>query len=203
MPEEAQAPIEPRQEKPFTLRLPLGPEDRALEALSSGDSLELEGELIVARDQAHLRLLAMMDRGEPLPFDPVGQAIFYMGPSPAPPGRIIGSAGPTTAGRMDPMTLPFLERGVKVLVGKGRRSQGVRDALFRYGAVYLAAIGGAGALYSERIGRVEVLAFPELGPEALLRISVSAFPAVVIHDLRGGDQYESGPKAYRTQGDTW
>jgi fumarate hydratase subunit beta len=178
------------------LNLPIHLESK-LSGLHSGEKLILEGELIVARDQAHKRLLELISRGEDLPFDPKGQAIYYMGPSPAPPGKVIGSAGPTTAGRMDSMTIPLLERGVKVLLGKGYRSKEVKDALMAYGAVYLAALGGAGALYSQKIQQMETLAFPELGPEALLRLKVSDFPAVVINDLQGGDQYESGPLPYR------
>jgi fumarate hydratase subunit beta len=188
-----------------SLRLPLIGEGglRSLGSLVSGEAIELEGELIVARDQAHLRLLRLLERGEGLPFEPMGQGIYYMGPSPSPPGRAIGAAGPTTAGRMDSMTAPLLELGVKVLVGKGRRSLEVREAMLRNGAVYLAAVGGAGAFYSQRIERAEVLAFPELGPEALMRIVVRAFPVVVVHDLLGGDQYGSGPAGYSLKAKTW
>jgi fumarate hydratase subunit beta len=183
--------------RPKTLRLPLAPGGPGLGGLFSGDSLELEGELIVGRDQAHKRLVAILGAGGRLPFDPSGRAIYYMGPSPAPPGRVIGSAGPTTAGRMDPLTVPLLESGVRVLVGKGRRSAQVREALRGLGGVYLAAVGGAGALYSRAIRKAEVLAFPELGPEALLRVEVEAFPVLVIHDLHGGDLYQSGPLPYK------
>jgi fumarate hydratase subunit beta len=159
--------------------------------------VELEGVLIAARDQAHKRLLALIREGLPLPFDPRGAAIYYTGPSPAPAGRAVGAAGPTTSGRMDSMTRPLLERGVKVLVGKGRRSPEVKAALRAHGAVYLAAAGGAGAFLSQRIIGSELLAFPELGPEAVLKLTVRAFPAVVVNDAWGGDLYESGPEEYR------
>ncbi|MDR2200481.1 MAG: fumarate hydratase C-terminal domain-containing protein [Deltaproteobacteria bacterium] len=185
-----------------TLKLPLGRDPEALKvlrSLESGMETELEGVLIAARDQAHRRLVDMLEEGRELPFDPEGQALYYMGPSPAAPGRVIGAAGPTTAGRMDPFTLPLLEKGVKFFVGKGRRAPYVKEALLRHGALYLAAVGGAGAFYSLKIVKQETLAFPELGPEALLRLEVRGFPAVVIHDLKGGDWYESSPAKYRSQ----
>ncbi|MDR2405370.1 MAG: FumA C-terminus/TtdB family hydratase beta subunit [Deltaproteobacteria bacterium] len=178
------------------LQLPIRDEDQ-LKELKSGEQLELYGELIVARDQAHKLLLTLLEEGKELPFQPQGQAIYYMGPSPAAPGKVIGAAGPTTAGRMDSMTVPLLERGVRVLIGKGKRLQLVKDALIKHSAVYLAALGGAGALYSQKIVKAEVLAYPELGPEAILRIQVKEFPAVVINDLHGGDLYESGPLQFR------
>ena len=152
---------------------------------------------MAARDQAHKRLLALARDGHSWPFDPDGQIIYYVGPSPAQPGRVIGAAGPTTSGRMDAMTEPMLERGVKALLGKGRRSPTVLKSLLAHGAVYLAAVGGAGALYGSLVKKTEVLAWPELGPEALVRLTVEDFPATVVFDLKGTDLYEAGPKAFK------
>jgi fumarate hydratase subunit beta len=169
-----------------------------LPGLVSGREVRLDGRLLVARDQAHKRLAELLEAGRGLPFDPEGQIIYYMGPTPAPPGRPIGAAGPTTSGRMDALTAPLLERGVKALLGKGRRSPAVKRALLANGAVYLAALGGAGALCGLKVRRARILAWPELGPEALMDIEVEDFPAIVINDLRGGDLYESGPAAWRS-----
>jgi fumarate hydratase subunit beta len=138
-----------------------------------------------------------LDRGEPLPFDIRGQTIYYMGPTPAKPGKVIGSAGPTTSGRMDPYTPRLLEAGLKGMTGKGMRSRPVKDAIVKYKAVYLAAIGGAGALISRSIKQAEVIAYDDLGAEALRKIEVEDFPAVVINDIYGGDLYEEGKAAYR------
>jgi fumarate hydratase subunit beta len=162
----------------------------------------IDGVLIAGRDQAHKRLCALLAQGRPLPFDPAGAAIYYMGPSPPPPGRPerpLGAAGPTTAGRMDALTAPLLEAGVRLLVGKGRRSREVRESLLKNGAVYCAAVGGAGAFYGNLISRARLLAWPELGPEALLELEVSGFPAIVAFDLEGRDQYELGPRAWRRE----
>ncbi|MDR1166652.1 MAG: FumA C-terminus/TtdB family hydratase beta subunit [Deltaproteobacteria bacterium] len=181
---------------PQVLKVPIE-DPKALYALEAGQDLLLEGRLVVGRDMAHKRLIELLREERELPFAPRGAVIYYMGPSPAPPGRIIGSAGPTTSGRMDALTIPLLEKGVKALVGKGRRSAPVKEALIQNGAVYLAAVGGAGAYYGDRVKSVKVLAWPELGPEALLELEVSAFPALVVYDLLGGDQYVSGPSRWR------
>jgi fumarate hydratase subunit beta len=173
-----------------------------LKDLRAGQTVILEGILIVGRDQAHKRLCALLAEGRPLPFDPEGAAVYYMGPSPPPPGdpkRALGAAGPTTAGRMDALTPPLLDAGVKLLVGKGRRSPSVRESLLENGAVYCAAVGGAGAYYGNLVLKSALLAWPELGPEALLAIEVRDFPAMVALDLAGGDQYESGPAAWRRE----
>jgi len=147
-----------------------------LKSLKAGDTVMLSGTLYVARDAAHKRLVDQLDRGEPLPFDIKGQTLYYMGPTPAPPGRVIGAAGPTTAKRMDPYTPRLLAAGLKGMIGKGVRSQEVKDAMKKYGAVYFGAIGGVGALLSKCIIKSEVIAYPDLGPEAVLKIEVKDFP---------------------------
>jgi fumarate hydratase subunit beta len=181
---------------PTKLKVPVSGSDE-LRVFRSGDALLLEGTLIVARDQAHKRLVALLGEGGSLPFDPKGAFIYYMGPSPARPGRVMGAAGPTTSGRMDGFTVPLLETGVKGLLGKGRRSDGVKASLLANGAIYLAAVGGAGAFYGNLVGKSEVLAWPELGPEALLAIEVRDFPVLVILDLHGNDLYGSGPEKWK------
>jgi len=170
--------------------------DNTIESLKAGDSLLISGVLYVARDAAHKRMVEALDKGEPLPFDIKGQTIYYMGPSPAPPGKVTGSAGPTTSSRMDVYTPRFLAAGLKGMIGKGVRSKDVKDALKKYKAVYLAAVGGGGALLSKTIIKSEVIAYPELGPEAILRIEVKDFPATVINDIYGGDLYAEGKKRY-------
>ena len=171
--------------------------DEAIKDLHTGDSLSLSGILYVARDAAHKRVVAALDAGEPLPFDIRGQTIYYMGPSPAPPGRIIGAAGPTTSGRMDSYAPRLIAAGLKGMIGKGARSAAVKEALQKHGAVYLGAIGGAGALLSRSITKSKVIAYEELGPEAVLRIEVKDFPATVINDIHGGDLYTEGMKKFR------
>jgi fumarate hydratase subunit beta len=166
--------------------------------LVAGQETLIQGTVLAARDQAHKRLVELMARGEDPPVDLAGQIIYYVGPTPARPGRAVGAAGPTTSGRMDRLTVPLLKRGVKALVGKGRRSDEVRCSMLAHGAVYLAALGGAGALYGEKILSCQVLAWPELGPEALMALTVVDFPAIVVNDLHGGDLYDSGPAAWRS-----
>jgi fumarate hydratase subunit beta len=152
--------------------------------------------LYVARDAAHKKMVEALEKGEPLPFDIKGQTIYYMGPSPAPPGKVIGAAGPTTSARMDVYTPRLLAAGLKGMIGKGARSQEVKDALKKHRAVYMAAVGGAGALISKTIIKSEVIAYPELGPEAILKLEVKDFPAMVINDIHGGDLYGEGKKKY-------
>lgn len=173
--------------------------DDVIEQLHAGDKVSITGTIYVGRDSAHKRMVAALDAGQPLPFDPQGQVIYYMGPSPAKPGDPIGSAGPTTSGRMDAYTPRMLEAGLKGMVGKGNRTQAVRDAIRKYKAVYLAATGGAGALIAKSIQKSETVAYPELGAEALLRLEVVDFPAIVVNDIYGGDAYEDGVKAYNRE----
>jgi len=170
--------------------------DEAITRLHAGDKVTITGVIYVGRDAAHKRLVAALDAGDPLPFDPQGQIIYYMGPSPARPGRPIGAAGPTTSGRMDPYAPRLMEVGLKGMIGKGNRAKPVRDAMIKHGAVYFGAIGGAGALIAKSIKSAEVIAYDDLGAEALRRLEVEDFPAIVIDDIYGGDAYEDGVKQY-------
>ena len=178
------------------VKLPLTEE--ALKDLKAGDNILLTGVMYVARDSAHKRMIEALDQGKPLPFDIEGQTVYYMGPSPARPGQVIGSAGPTTSGRMDSYSPRLIAEGLKGMIGKGMRSPAVKEAMKKYKAVYLAAIGGAGALISKSIKKSEVIAYEELGAEAVLRMEVEDFPAIVINDIYGGDLYEEGKAKYRT-----
>jgi len=170
--------------------------DEAIARLHAGDKVTITGVIYVGRDAAHKRLVAALDAGQPLPFDPQGQIIYYMGPSPARPGRPIGAAGPTTSGRMDPYAPRLMEVGLKGMIGKGNRAKPVRDAMIKHKAVYFGAIGGAGALIARSIKSAEVVAYDDLGAEALRRLEVEDFPAIVIDDIYGGDAYEDGVKQY-------
>lgn len=161
------------------------------EGLRAGDLVSLSGSLFTGRDQTHRRLAELLDKGEELPIDLQNQLLYYVGPSPARPGQVIGAAGPTTSYRMDSYTPRLLELGLKATMGKGSRSMAVRDAMVKHQAIYLAAFGGAGALLSQRITMAEVIAFPDAGPEALFRFQVEQFPAVVINDTQGVDFYET------------
>jgi fumarate hydratase subunit beta len=171
--------------------------EATLAALKAGDNVLLSGVLYVARDAAHRRMVESLDMGGPLPFDIRGQTIYYMGPSPAKPGKVIGSAGPTTSARMDIYTPRLLAEGLKGMIGKGVRSDEVKDAIKKHRAVYFAAVGGAGALISKTIIKAEVIAYQDLGPEAVLRLEVKDFPATVINDIHGGDLYVEGKKKYQ------
>jgi fumarate hydratase subunit beta len=177
------------------LDLPLT--EKTIADLKAGDNVQLSGVLYVARDAAHRRMVEALEKGETLPFDIRGQTLYYMGPSPAPPGRPIGAAGPTTSARMDAYTPRLLAAGLKGMIGKGERSEEVRDAMKEHKAVYLAAVGGAGALISKTIIKSEVIACADLGPEAVLRLEVKDFPATVINDIHGGDLYTEGKAKYR------
>jgi fumarate hydratase subunit beta len=176
------------------IALPLTPEATA--SLRSGDDVLLTGVMYVARDSAHKRLIDNLERGESLPFDIRGQTVYYMGPTPAQPGRVIGSAGPTTSGRMDAFSPRLIAAGLKGMIGKGMRSLEVKEAIVKHGAVYMAAIGGTGALISRSIKKSETVAYRELGAEAILRIEVEDFPATVVNDIHGGDLYEEGKAKY-------
>ena len=171
-----------------------------LAKLRAGDTVLLSGVVYTARDQAHKRMLEALDKGEPLPFPLEGSAIYYVGPTPERPGEAIGSAGPTTSGRMDAMSPRLLDLGNKVMIGKGKRDATVKEAVRRNGAVYLAALGGAGALMAMSVKTLEVIAWPDLGCEAVRRLTVEDMPLTVILDAHGGDLYESGPEAYKTSG---
>ena len=156
----------------------------------------LSGIVYTARDAAHKRMCEALDAGEKLPFDLNGSAIYYVGPTPEKPGQIIGSAGPTTSGRMDAYSPRLLDLGNKLMIGKGKRDAAVKEAVVRNGAVYVAALGGAGALMCQCVKSLEVIAWPDLGCEAVRRLEVEDMPLTVILDAQGGDLYESGPTAY-------
>ena len=177
------------------IELPLS--KSAIRDLRAGDWVLLNGVVYTGRDQTHRRLVEMLDRGESLPVDLRGQLIYYVGPSPAPPGRPVGSAGPTTSYRMDAYTPRMLAEGVLATMGKGRRSPEVKAALKKHGAVYFATTGGAGAYLASCIESCELIAFPELGPEALYRMKVKDFPAIVINDITGADFYEIATKPHK------
>jgi fumarate hydratase subunit beta len=177
------------------IKLPLT--DAILKDLHAGDNVLLTGVIYVARDAAHKRLVEALDKGQALPFDIKGQTIYYMGPSPAKLGQVIGSAGPTTSGRMDIYSPRLMEVGLKGMIGKGNRTRAVKDAMVQYRAVYFAAIGGAGALISKRIKKSELIAFEELGAEAVRKLEVEDFPVTVINDIYGKDLYEEGKARYR------
>lgn len=170
--------------------------DETIMSLKAGDNLLINGVIYTARDAAHKKLVELMDKGEELPLDLQGQIIYYVGPTPAKPGQAIGSAGPTTSGRMDAYTPKMLAHGMKACIGKGLRSPAVKEALQKYKGVYLAAVGGAGALLSKCVTRCEVLAYPELGAEAIHRLEVKDFPATVINDAHGNDLYNEGIRKY-------
>ncbi len=173
------------------------PEREIFKTLKAGDFITIRGKILAARDQTHRLLLRLMEEGQPLPVSLKDQLIYYVGPSPAPPGRVIGAAGPTTSYRMDPYTPTLLALGVAATMGKGKRSEEVREAHQKYQALYLATFGGAGAYLSQCIKAAKVLAFPELGPEALFELEVEDFPAVVINDLAGRDFYEEAQKNWQ------
>ncbi len=165
--------------------------------LEIGDKVLVSGVIYTARDAAHKRLLDLLEAGQPLPMEIKGQILYYVGPSPARPGRVIGAAGPTTSYRMDSYAPTLIRLGLKAMIGKGKRSPEVIAALQEYKAVYLGATGGAGALISQCIKAAKVIAFPELGPEAIHRLEVVDLPAIVINDCQGRDLYEIGVAQYR------
>jgi fumarate hydratase subunit beta len=170
--------------------------DADVESLRSGDRVRISGVIYTGRDAAHGRLLPLIEAGAPLPIDVRGQIIYYTGPSPARPGQVVGSVGPTTAGRMDKFTPALLRLGLKGTVGKGARGPAVKDALRECKAVYFGAIGGAGAVLSQFVKKLEIVAYEDLGTEAIRRLEVENFPAIVINDCHGGDLYEDGMKQY-------
>jgi fumarate hydratase subunit beta len=169
-----------------------------IKSLTAGDQIRLSGVIYSARDAAHKRMIDALDAGDELPIDLTGQTIFYVGPTPAKPGMPIGSAGPTTSGRMDRYTPRLLEAGLRGMIGKGYRSQDVRAAITKHGAVYFAAVGGSGAYLARRITSAEVVAYTDLGPEAIYRLTVRDFPVIVVNDAHGNDLYEQAPAAYQS-----
>lgn len=178
----------------YSLTTPLKPED--VDRLRAGDKVNLNGYIYTARDAAHKRLVDLIKEGTSLPMPLDGQVIYYVGPSPTPPGKVIGSAGPTTSGRMDRYAPILIERGLRGMIGKGERSAPVVEAMAKFGAVYFAATGGAAALISKRITEATVIAYPELGAEAINRLKVENFPVIVAQDRYGGNIYKEGQKRY-------
>lgn len=178
----------------YKLTTPVTPADLA--PLKAGDTVLLSGTVYTARDAAHKRMMERLDAGQELPFPVKGSALYYVGPTPERPGDIIGSAGPTTSGRMDAYSPRLLDLGQAIMIGKGARNQNVKDAVVRNGAVYLAALGGAGALMSASVEELEIICWEDLGCEAVRRLEVKDFPLTVILDAHGGDLYQSGPAAY-------
>jgi len=180
--------------QPIRLTTPLADED--VEKLRIGDKVLLNGVLFTARDAAHKRLFELIQEGKELPLELKGQVIYYVGPTPAKPERPIGSAGPTTSYRMDPYSPKLIELGLKGMIGKGNRSNEVIGAMKKYKAVYFGATGGAGALLAKRIKKADIIAYPDLGPEAIRRLEVEDFPVMVINDTKGNDLYQQGIERY-------
>jgi fumarate hydratase subunit beta len=180
-----------------TKKIALPLTDKAIADLKTGDNVLLTGVMYVGRDVVHKRLGDALNEGKPLPFNIKGQTIYYMGPSPARPGQAIGSAGPTTSYRMDPYSPRLMAEGLKGMIGKGQRTPAVKEAIKKYKAVYFAAIGGAGALMSKSIKKSKIIAYEDLGAEALLEVEVEDFPATVVNDIYGGDLYAEGKAKYQ------
>ena len=177
------------------IHLPLSKE--MIQELQAGDEVLITGTVYTARDAAHKRLVALIEKGEPLPIELSGQTIYYVGPAPAKPGYAVGSAGPTSSYRMDIYTPPLLKLGLKGMIGKGRLGQSTMKAIVEYGAVYFGAIGGSAVLISKSIKKSEVVAYPDLGAEAIHRFEVEDLPAVVCVDARGRNLYDEGAKLYK------
>jgi len=168
-----------------------------IEKLTVGTRVLISGVIYAARDAAHRELIQALDRGDRLPFDLAGQTLYYMGPSPAKPGQVIGSAGPTTSGRMDIYTPRLIAAGIRAMIGKGGRSPEVKEAIKKYKAIYFATIGGAGALLAKSIKQIEVVAYEDLGTEAIWWLNVDNFPAIVANDIYGNDLFEQGKAKYQ------
>ena len=175
-------------------------EAKAVEKLKVGTRVLISGVVYTARDAAHRRLVQAINNGEKLPFNIEGQTLYYMGPSPARPGQVIGSAGPTTSSRMDIYTPPLLAIGLRAMIGKGSRSQEIKEAIKKHHAVYFVTIAGAGALLSKAIKKAKVIAYPELATEAIIRLELEGFPAIVANDIYGGDLFMQGRASYRKEG---
>lgn len=179
------------------INAPLSKEDAA--KLKAGDYVYITGTIYTARDAAHKRMYEALENGQPLPMEMENNIIYYMGPSPAREGRPIGSAGPTTASRMDKYAPALLDLGLRGMIGKGKRTEEVKDAIIKNGAVYFAAVGGAGALLSKSILSSEVIAYDDLGTEAIRKLEVKNFPVIVVIDKDGSNLYETATKAYREE----
>lgn len=179
------------------IRVPFGEQEAA--ELKSGDYVYLSGIIYTARDAAHKRMYEALEQGKELPFDIKNNIIYYMGPSPAREGRPIGSAGPTTASRMDKYAPALLELGQRGMIGKGKRSEAVRESIIKNKAVYFAAVGGAGALLSKAIVNSEIIAYPDLGTEAVRKLEVKDFPVIVVIDSEGNNLYETAVEAYKEE----
>lgn len=171
--------------------------DSDIANLHSGDNVSITGFIYTARDAAHKKMVELIEKGDNLPFDPSGQVIYFAGPAPTPPGRVIGSAGPTTSGRMNKYSPIMLKAGLKGMIGKGEMGTEVADALKKFKGVYFVATGGAGALIAKRIVSSEIVAYEELGPEAVRRLKVENFPVVVAQDCHGGNIFTEGVQKYR------
>ena len=180
--------------EPIRLKTPLT--DGDVEKLKAGDKVLITGVIYTGRDAAHKRLTDLLKEGKPLPVDLKGQIIYYVGPAPAKPGHSIGSAGPTTSGRMDAYSPKLMEIGLKGMIGKGMRKKEVIEAMMKYKAVYLAATGGAGALLAKSVKKAQIVAYEDLGPEAINRLEVVDFPAIVVNDTKGNDLYQQGMAQY-------
>ena len=178
--------------KVIKLKTPLSEE--LVKSLRAGDEVEISGFVFTARDQAHKKLCASLDAGQKLPFDLRGQIIYFVGPTPASPGNVIGAAGPTTSSRMDTFSEKLIANGLKGMIGKGYRGKDLRASLKQFGAVHFTALGGAGALLSKHILSAEIVAYQELGTEAIRKLEVVGFPAIVAYDAKGNSVYEQGTK---------
>jgi fumarate hydratase subunit beta len=181
-------------QKVIRLTTPL--KEEIIEQLHAGDKVLITGYIYTARDAAHKRLVEAIEKGEKLPIELEGQIIYYVGPTPPRPGEVIGSAGPTTSTRMDKYTEPLLKLGLKGMIGKGYRQPFIKELLKKYKAIYFAAIGGIAALYRKRIKSAELIAYEDLGPEAIRRLYVEDFPVIVAYDIYGGDLFEMGRKKF-------
>ena len=179
------------------IRLTTPLKNDALEKLKIGDRVQLTGIIYAARDAAHQRMVELLEKDAPLPFDLEGQVIYYVGPSPAKPNEVVGAAGPTSSYRMDSYAPLLLEKGLKGMIGKGARNQTVRAAMKKHKAIYIAAVGGAGALIARSILSQKIIAYPELDSEAIREMEVKDFPGIVANDIHGGDLYEAGVEEYR------
>ncbi len=188
-------PVEVLDDGRKRIRAPLDDDD--IRELHAGDVVLVSGTVYAARDAAHMRMMQLLDEEQPLPFDPAGAIVYYVGPTPTKPGHVIGAAGPTTASRMDSYTPRLLDQGLKGIIGKGNRGRAVRESIRDHDAVYLAALGGGGALAALAVKAQEVIAFDELGPEAVRRLELEDFPVWVVNDAEGRDFYQETVSPWR------